>query len=128
MDDAAEAVPSENAHIRHGCGWTGTPGGRDLVQCPVRPVAVVVICVPAEDEPQVLFAGDQSRLNRGDRTEAEAEKATSARGAEKGAQVLISVLSPRNSLYSPLLPRPRRSGTQTVNDPERRGKPGEVPR
>jgi hypothetical protein len=59
VDEAAEAVPSENAHIRHGCGWTGTPGGRVLVHCPVRPVAVVVIRALAEDQPQVPFAGDQ---------------------------------------------------------------------
>jgi hypothetical protein len=36
-----------------------TPGGRVLVRRPVRPVAVVVTGVLAEDQPQVPFARDQ---------------------------------------------------------------------
>ena len=51
VDEAAEPVPSENAHIRRGCGCIGTSGGRVLVQRPVRPVVVVVIDVLAEDQP-----------------------------------------------------------------------------
>ena len=48
VDEAAEPIPPENARIRDGCGWVRTPGGRVLVQRPVRPVAVVVIDVLAE--------------------------------------------------------------------------------
>ena len=35
------------------------PGGRALLQRPVRPVCVVVIDVPAENEPEMPFARDQ---------------------------------------------------------------------
>jgi hypothetical protein len=59
VDEAAEPILPENARIRDGCGWVRTPGGRVLVQRPVRPVAVVVIDVLAEDQPQVPFTGDQ---------------------------------------------------------------------
>jgi hypothetical protein len=59
VDEAAEPIPPENARIRHGCGWMRTPGGRVVVQRPVRPVAVVVTGVLAEDQPQVPFARDQ---------------------------------------------------------------------
>jgi hypothetical protein len=28
VDEAAELIPPENAHIRRGCGWIGTSGAR----------------------------------------------------------------------------------------------------
>ena len=59
VDEAAEPIPPENAHIRQGCGWIRTSRGWVLVQRPVRPVRVVVIDVLIEDQPQVPFAGDQ---------------------------------------------------------------------
>ena len=36
-----------------------TPCRRALLQCPVRPMSVVMIGVLAEDQPQVPLAGDQ---------------------------------------------------------------------
>jgi len=53
VNQATQPVPPENAHIRHCRGWMRTPGRRVLVQCPVRPVGVVVIDVLVEDQPKV---------------------------------------------------------------------------
>ena len=36
-----------------------TPGGRILLQRPVRPMSVVMIGVLTKDQPQVPFVGDQ---------------------------------------------------------------------
>jgi hypothetical protein len=59
VDQAAEAAPPQNARTGRFCGWMGAPGGRVLLQRPVRPTTVVVIDVFAQDQPQVPFAGDQ---------------------------------------------------------------------
>jgi hypothetical protein len=59
VDQAAEPVPPQNPGACACCGRILAPGGRLLVQGPVRPVAVIVIGVLVEDEPQVPFAGDQ---------------------------------------------------------------------
>ena len=53
VGQAAEPVPEHNAHTGHFRRWMRTPGGRILLQCPVRPVGVVMIDVFAEDQPQV---------------------------------------------------------------------------
>jgi len=59
VDQAAEPVPPQNPDTCACCGRVLASGGRVLVQRPVRPVAVVVIGVLAEDQLQVPFAGDQ---------------------------------------------------------------------
>jgi hypothetical protein len=59
VDQAAERVPPQNLDIRAWDRWMRAPGGRVLVQCPVRPVRVVVIDVLIKDQPQMPFAGDQ---------------------------------------------------------------------
>jgi len=56
VDEAAEPIPPENAHIRRGCGWIGASGGRVLVQ---RPLAVVMPRVLGQDLPEMLFAENQ---------------------------------------------------------------------
>ena len=58
-DEATQPVPPQNAHARQCRGWMRASGGRILLQRPVRPVAVVVIGVLAEDQAQVPFAGNQ---------------------------------------------------------------------
>ena len=58
-DDAAETVSPQNTHAAHFYGWMETPGGRILLQRPVRTMSVVMIGVLAEDQPQVPFADDQ---------------------------------------------------------------------
>ena len=55
----AEPVPPRNPDTCACCGRILPPGGRVLARRPVRPVAVIVIGVLAEDQPQVPFAGDQ---------------------------------------------------------------------
>jgi len=59
VDQAAEPVPPRNPDTCACCGRILPPGGRVLARRPVRPVAVIVIGVLAEDQPQVPFAGDQ---------------------------------------------------------------------
>jgi hypothetical protein len=59
VDQAAEPVPAQNAHTSQFDRRMRTPGGRVLPQCPVPAVDVVVVGVLAEDQLQVLFAGDQ---------------------------------------------------------------------
>jgi len=59
VDQAAEPVSAENPDVGTQNGWMRTPGRRALLQCPVRPVSVVVIDVLAENEPEMPFAGDQ---------------------------------------------------------------------
>ena len=49
MDQAAEPVPAQNAHPGRVAGWMCAPGGRVLLQRPVRPVDVVVVGVVAKD-------------------------------------------------------------------------------
>jgi hypothetical protein len=58
-DQAAEPVPPQHPDIRPWNRWLRAPGGRVLLQGPMRPVGVVVIDVLLEDEPQVPLAGDQ---------------------------------------------------------------------
>jgi hypothetical protein len=58
-DQAAEPVPPQDPDIRAHSGQTLTPGWRALAQSPVRAMAVVMIGVLAQDQPQVPFAGDQ---------------------------------------------------------------------
>ena len=62
MDQAAEPVAAQNAHTGHFGRRMQAPGGRFLLQCPVRPVSVVVIGVLAEDQPQVPLTGDQQAV------------------------------------------------------------------
>ena len=59
MDQPADPVSPQNAHIGCPDGWECTPCGRVLLQCPVRQVRVAVIGVLAQDLVQVPFAGDQ---------------------------------------------------------------------
>jgi hypothetical protein len=56
VDQAAEPVPPQNSDTCACCGRILAPGGRILVQRPVRPTRIVVIGVLAEDQPQVPFA------------------------------------------------------------------------
>jgi hypothetical protein len=58
-DQSAEPITPQNAHTGHFCGRVDAPGGRVLLQCPVRPVGVVVLDVLVQDQLQVPFAGDQ---------------------------------------------------------------------
>ncbi len=58
-DQAAEPVPPQHLDIRAWNRWLRAPGGRVLLQGPMRPVSVVVIDVLLENEPQVPLAGDQ---------------------------------------------------------------------
>src|SRR4029077_19671932 len=53
VDQAAEPVTAPNAHTGHLRKRRRPPGGRALLQCPVRPMAVVMIYVLAEDQPQM---------------------------------------------------------------------------
>lgn len=59
MDQAAEPVPSQDRNIRAQGGRMLAPGGRALVERPVRAVDVIVIDVLAQDLLQVPLAGDQ---------------------------------------------------------------------
>jgi len=59
VDQAAESVSAQNAHTGHFDRRMRTPGGRVLLQRPVRAMRVVVVGVLAEDQPRVPFAGDQ---------------------------------------------------------------------
>ena len=59
MNQAAEPVPAHNTSTRLFAGRMHPPGGRVLLQRPVRPMDVVVVGVLAEDQPQVPSAGDQ---------------------------------------------------------------------
>ena len=59
VEQAAERVSPENPDICARSRWTRTPGGRALLQGPVRPVRVVVIDVLAENEAEMPFARDQ---------------------------------------------------------------------
>jgi hypothetical protein len=59
VDQAAEAVPAQNAYTACFGRWMCAPCGRVLLQRLVRPMAVVMIGVLAEDQPQVPLAGDQ---------------------------------------------------------------------
>lgn len=54
VDQPSEAVPAHDAHTGHVAGRMYPPGGRGLLQRPVRPVRVEVIDVLAEDQPQVI--------------------------------------------------------------------------
>jgi hypothetical protein len=57
--EAAESVPAQNTHIGHVARWMYASCRRVLLQCPVRPVRIVVVGVFAQDQPQVPLAGDQ---------------------------------------------------------------------
>ena len=57
VDQAAEPVPPQNPDTCACSGRILAPGGRILVQRPVRPMRIEVIGVLAEDQPQVPFAG-----------------------------------------------------------------------
>jgi hypothetical protein len=59
VDQAAEPVASEDPRARCGSGRTRPPGGRVLVQRPVRPMRVVVIDVLVEDQLEMPFADGQ---------------------------------------------------------------------
>lgn len=59
MDQAAQPVPAQNACACHVGGRLRRPSGRASLQRPVRPVSVVVIGVPAQDQAQMPFAGYQ---------------------------------------------------------------------
>ena len=59
VDQAAEPIPPKDPGACAESRWMHAPGGRVLPQRPVRPVAVVVIGVLAEDQPLVPLAGDQ---------------------------------------------------------------------
>ena len=54
-----EPVTAPSAHNGHFRRRMSPPCGRVLLQCPVRPMAIVMIDVLAQDQPQVPFAGDQ---------------------------------------------------------------------
>src|SRR5690348_4096688 len=58
-DLAAEPVPAQYPDAGAPSRWIHAPGGRVLLQRPVRSVAVVVIGVLTQDQPQVPAAGDQ---------------------------------------------------------------------
>src|SRR5690348_7597589 len=58
-DQAAEPVLAQNPDVGVQSGWMRTPGAWALLQCPVRPVRVVVIDVPAQGQAQVPLTGDQ---------------------------------------------------------------------
>src|SRR5689334_909295 len=58
-DLAAEPVPAQYPDAGAPSRWIHAPGGRVLLQRPVRSVAVVVIGVLTQDQPQVPLAGDQ---------------------------------------------------------------------
>src|SRR5689334_10886572 len=47
-DEAAETVSPQNTHAAHLCGWMDAPGGRTLLQRPVRPMSVVMAGVLRE--------------------------------------------------------------------------------
>jgi hypothetical protein len=57
MNEAAEAVPAQDAHTRHISGRMCASGRRVLLQCPVRLVRVVVVDIVVQDQSQVAFAG-----------------------------------------------------------------------
>jgi hypothetical protein len=59
VDQAAEPVPPQNPDTCSCRGWIPAPGGRILMQGPVRPVRIVVIGVLTQDQPQVPFTGNQ---------------------------------------------------------------------
>lgn len=59
VDQAAEPVSAQNQDVGLRSGWMRTPGGRALLQCPVRPVRVVVVDVLTQGQAHVPFAGDQ---------------------------------------------------------------------
>ena len=62
VDQAAEPVSAHNAYTGHFRRRVRAPCGRVLLQCPMRPVDVVVIGVLAEDQPQVPLTGDQQAV------------------------------------------------------------------
>jgi len=51
-------VSPQNTHAAHLYGWMDAPGGRTLLQRPVRPMSVVMVGVLSQDQPQVPFAAD----------------------------------------------------------------------
>ena len=58
-DQSAEPIPPRDAHTGHFYGWVDAPGGRVLLQRPVRSAGVAVPGVLVQDQLQVPFAGDQ---------------------------------------------------------------------
>ena len=61
MDQAAEPVPAQNAYPGHVAEWMCAPGGRVLLQRPVRPVDVVVVGVLAKSRTAPSHKADQAR-------------------------------------------------------------------
>ena len=59
VDQAAEPVPPQNTRAGHFHRRMRAPRGRVLVQCPVRPVAVIVTGILTKDQAQMPFADDQ---------------------------------------------------------------------
>ena len=85
VDEPAESVPAQNSDVHAQGSWMRAPGRRPLLQCPVRPVRVVVIDVLTEDQPQVPFAGYQPRSRHSRRALAIQRSAIAfARGAWTG--------------------------------------------
>jgi len=59
VDQAAKPVPPQNPNTRALHGWMPASAGRVLVQRPVLPMAVKVIGVFTEDQPEMPFVGNQ---------------------------------------------------------------------
>jgi hypothetical protein len=55
MNQSAESVPAQDTHAGHVTRWIHVSCGRILV----RPMAVIMIGVFAQDQPHVPLAGDQ---------------------------------------------------------------------
>ena len=49
VDQATEPVPLQNPDACSCCGWIHAPGGRILVQGPMRPMDVVMVDVLTQD-------------------------------------------------------------------------------
>jgi len=65
MDQAAERVPAQHLDICTQSRWIRMPSRRGLLQCPVRPVDLVMVGVLVQDQSQVPFAGDQHLVQAG---------------------------------------------------------------
>ena len=59
VDHVTEPIPAQKPHTGYFHRRIQAPGGRILLQCPVRAVGVVMAGVVIEDEPQLALAGDQ---------------------------------------------------------------------
>ena len=81
-----------------------TPGGRILLQRPVRPMSVVMIGVLTKDQPQVPFVGDQHLVQALSAGAAHPALAIAfARGARTGVLMIrtpVAVNTPSNTVMN----------------------------